>query len=693
MRSARARPVWIGVGAALLSLVAVLWADPGDGRAPGFVSEGSGSIEAILDALRIVDFGGALGTGLLGPVLLLGLAAAAAGFLPRTREQTSRASSSLPAGVEFAAFAALVMFQLGVALYRLGVHPDLDFDEMSYTAAARMQLGEIPAGSVFGAHPFSRFQAQPLPLWLHSAGVAAFGPGVLAVRLVSVLLGVATLLVVWWSLRPRLGPRTALAMAALCSTAPLWLASIRAGHYIAFSVLHSALCFAALLRLLDRRTLGSAAILGALLGASLYGYQISWFVPGLALIAGTACAVQAGAKELIGRAAVVACVALLTLLPGLLLLQGGLLAVMAQTLDKAVWSGAGAGNTRAWERPVLLLDVPGGSDHTVRGWIARVRGRDLDVTALPRDGSRGVFHVTGPPVAVAVARDEAVAVGGRVAFDGGERLGPVGQALRMAAQAAVGPSLEFAVRVDDGPLIDPWVLPWVLVGTVLAWRRRREPVIVALLVWTWAGLLLPAAIGGTVARRAVLILPFAFALAAIPIVEIGLGTRIGRFLLGTWIVLAMLSGTHTYFRHWHLDWRAVASARADSPAPALAGQVASGSLLELRAVLDAQPEERRILLPRLFRFFPAYWIVVAEQPDPDAEARISERVQATNPEAVAADSCAATLPVTWITRDDSEQRALFGTLAASFELEATTHGAYRVVRLTARRPGACGARR
>jgi hypothetical protein len=112
-------------------------------------------------------------------------------------------------------------------------------------------------------------------------------------------------------------------------------------------------------------------------------------------------------------------------------------------------------------------------------------------------------------------------------------------------------------------------------------------------------------------------------------------------------------------------------------------------MLELSAVLAAQPDDRRVLLPRLFRFFPAYWEVVAEQPAPVAGARISERVSATRPEALIRISCGERLPLTWISRDDEAQRALFRSLGSDFEVEETDQGAYRSFQLSARRPGGC----
>ena len=85
--------------------------------------------------------------------------------------------------------------------------------------------------------------------------------------------------------------------------------------------------------------------------------------------------------------------------------------------------------------------------------------------------------------------------------------------------------------------------------------------------------------------------------------------------------------------------------------------------------------------------------MVAERPAPDSDARISERPGAASPETISAISCDETLPLTWLTRDDAEQRSRFRRLGSEFELEEATHGAFRAFHLTARRPGACSVRR
>jgi hypothetical protein len=67
-------------------------------------------------------------------------------------------------------------------------------------------------------------------------------------------------------------------------------------------------------------------------------------------------------------------------------------------------------------------------------------------------------------------------------------------------------------------------------------------------------------------------------------------------------------------------------------------------------------------------------------------------VDTTSPRALIAMSCSQSLPLTWGARDDDAQRALFRSLDADFELEETSLGPVRVVRLSARRPRSCGTR-
>ena len=85
----------------------------------------------------------------------------------------------------------------------------------------------------------------------------------------------------------------------------------------------------------------AALWLGALLGASLYAYQLSWFVPvlcGLCVLSRPALLRRPRGLVLAGTALATA---LAVSLPGFLLLRDGLGQVLAQTGNKATWHEGG----------------------------------------------------------------------------------------------------------------------------------------------------------------------------------------------------------------------------------------------------------------------------------------------------------------------------------------------------------------
>ena len=92
--------------------------------APDFVAKGHVAIESVLDALAWVDIRGVLGTGLLGPALLLILALAGTAFLPRDRGSSADAPPTAISAFESFAYAALIVLQLSIALYRLAWHAE-----------------------------------------------------------------------------------------------------------------------------------------------------------------------------------------------------------------------------------------------------------------------------------------------------------------------------------------------------------------------------------------------------------------------------------------------------------------------------------------------------------------------------------------------------------------------------------------
>jgi len=250
-------------------------------------------------------------------------------------------------GVERFFAVVLAVFAV-LCLYRIETDPNLYFDEIAYLRAARMFAGQIAVGRILGSpeyeiYVYDQFAAQAIPLALQAAGVAALGSDVVATRLVSFAASAVALLGAALLLRPRLGSSATAWMLAFAVGAPLVVIYSRAGHYIALSMLYSVAIFGCLLWLRRRWDAPWALATGLLLAASLYQYQLSWFVP---VFAALAFAVSPDLWKRPGVLRVAGCVAgaaVAVAAPGWLWLETGLAAVNAQTFDRAVWNEPGSG--------------------------------------------------------------------------------------------------------------------------------------------------------------------------------------------------------------------------------------------------------------------------------------------------------------------------------------------------------------
>jgi 4-amino-4-deoxy-L-arabinose transferase-like glycosyltransferase len=543
---------------------------------------------------------------------------------------------------------------------------------------------------------------------------------------VSVVAGSASLVVVYLSLRPRLGRAAALWTLGLCCTSPLYLAYSRAGLMIGVSILQGALTFAALLRLWDRWDRTSAAVLGVLLGSSLYSYQLSWFVP---VLAGAAVLVV---PELWRRprrleiAAVTAVIAVAIAAPGLLLMPTGFRAVSAQTFDRAVWQRAGDS-----ESAEIALAVAIAAPTADVGNPPTLAARDVDVRYLPgAEGSttQGLFRslaeirdtyaeLQAHPGQVLVTplsteaghtllrlfgnRDDVKAALGQlredpwdVLFDSTIPTTPVRSLTGMLAQLFASRDWESDGRLVDGPLLNPVLSPLLVLGFAAALRRRREPLMRMLCVWVLVGALLPATVGGVVPRRSVLMLPLAQALMSLAILEIAAGlaprTRRRRWaaVLASTALLAaaVAAGGRLYFDRWDIrlqPWQ-------PEPAPAAWGVSPDRrSRLRLTKTLKGLPGDEVVLMPRLFDRFMPYLEAVEQEPAPGARKRVLEHPGADTPEQIHRISCRQPAPFTWVSFDTPEHRELFRTVEDDFVHSTETRGAYRLLHVAGPQPDRC----
>jgi len=576
----------------------------GAGGALGLAAVGQG---LLLDGPRPV------GLGLLGAAALAWLWRADAQALPRSGRPLSPPLEAAVAALLVGAFVVLCLF-------RIDVRPDLYFDEQAYVEAARRYLAGHLAGGIdlfpyTEAYHQEQFAAQRVPFWLGAAAAARVEPDLLALRLASVAAATAALIAGHAAIRAALGGGAALGMLALASPAPLGLAYARPGLYIAASVLHAACSVLAALGFVARPDARRAALLGALLGGSLYFYQLSWLVPPLCAASVAAAWVGRPLRPLLGPTGLALGVALAVAVPGAVLQADGLAAVGDQTFDRVIGSG--------------------------------------DAPLLVGTGS------------------------------------PWGNAASMAARLFAEGGPESASRLVRAPLLGPWVAPLVVLGLVEALRRRREPPVRLLLAWTLCAALLPAAAtaGGVLPRRAVLVWPLAWGLAALPLLA---GLRAARahgravaalatVATGVWIAGAAATGAAVYHDAWpHASLRG----------PRTETTAIGTSVLALARAWRGLDPSLRILVPGHLPGLAGYLVNVEGEAasTPEGPKRIFPGPGHTSEE-VRLRSCATAPPFAWIHHRDASER--FETLYRDFHVRTERRGDFRVVRVDAVRPGGC----
>jgi hypothetical protein len=577
-----------------------------------------------------------------------------------------------------------------VGLYRLDVFPNLYIDEMAYLRAARMFAGQIEVGRILGRGPYElyvyeQFVAQSVPILLQAAAVSLLPSDVIATRLLSVVAVGFSLVFAVLALRRPLGDRTVVWMLALGVASPLLVAYSRSGFYISVSILHAVVSFAALLWLLRRWDLPAAAWVGVLLGASLYQYQLSWFVPVFAIAAFAAMPELWRRPGVIRVVGTVAVTGLLTVLPALLWLETGIDAVNAQTFDRAVWAAP----------------VPGSppSPHETWTGVLAVAPKSLDEaefeTFVETVVERGLAPTTGRSTKgdhiawIGGLRPGVESVAAEIRADHADWLlldfdwinkDPLDRFQRMLSQLFYQPSWESSGRWVDGPLFNPALAPLLVVGLAMAWRRRREPVMRLLLIWVLGGALLPAVFGGPAPRRTSLMLPFAYAVMALPLVD--LGARLARHsaparaagaaLALLFCAAAIASGSHLYFRTWEQQG-------------GLPG--GGGELLEYVKLLKTRADGEKVLSPAMYRGLDNY--LDAGDASRDWPERAVEPFLKWPLRVVRDLSCAQPPPFSWIARDIPEHRAALAFLAEHYATEADDRDGLLVRRVTAASDGLC----
>jgi MYXO-CTERM domain-containing protein len=642
--------------------------------------------------LAAIALGGVAQAFLLAGQIALGAAAYALAAAAVWLAPPPSSVAAAPSRLTLPCLSALLLVFAALCLYRLEVFPNLYVDEMAYLRAARMFAGQIEVGRILGRGPYElyvydQFAAQTVPIALQAAAVSALPSDVIATRLLSVVAVAGALVLAVLALRRPLGERVGVWMLALGVASPLLVVYSRAGFYISVSVLHSVAAFASLLWLYRRWDPRAAIAVGVLLGASFYQYQLSWFVPVFALV-GFAVMPELWRRAGVGR--VVAAVVIsggVTVLPAFLWLDTGIDAVNAQTFDRAVWNapgpGAPASPHETWTGVLAVL--PESVDPAeVEAFVAEVAERGLTPTLDDTPQGRRIVWIGGlrPDVEAVVAGVRAERADWLLLDFDWINKDPLDRFQRMLSQLFYQASWESSGRWTAGPLFNPALAPLVVVGLALAWRRRREPALRLLGIWVVGGALLPAVFGGPAPRRTSLMLPFVYAVMALPLVEIGrrlagraVPVRAAVAALGVAAAFAAIAtGSHLYFRDWEHQ--------AGLPG-------GGGELLDYVKVLKTRPDDEAVLSPAMYRGLDNYLDAGdASRFWPELETRQFRKRPLL---AVRELSCAQPPPFTWIARDVPEHREALAFVGKHFEVESDDQAGLLVRRATAVRGALCAA--
>jgi hypothetical protein len=313
--------------------------------------------------------------------------------------------------------------------------------------------------------------------------------------------------------------------------------------------------------------------------------------------------------------------------------------------------------------------------------LARHRAK---ARVLVHEGGVTTLRVSGPRERLAGALAELPGGPWRVLTDTVAAFTAPNYVARMFARLFYAPGSELGAWIPV-PLLNPLVAPLVLLGFASAWRRRAEPLVRAIVVWVVAGAVLPAALSGDAARRAALILPFVYALAALPLVELSEWCRsAGKFRRRAGAAAAVLlwmgvgaTGGHQYFRPVHARWDDAA------------GHSAPASILELVKAIKAVPESVPIRLRTTEPGVLGHLERIEGWSPARGRERISLRLGARSRSGLVVRSCAETTPFVWISEDREEERALFEAFGEHFETRSEVRGPYWLVHVEGVKPGSC----
>lgn len=602
-------------------------------------------------------------------------------------------------GLEVAALGTATLLYLALALVGLDLHPDVHLDEIAYLRAAEMLSGAIPRAALLPP-PFEhlyrieRFAAQPLALWSQRLAIECFGERLLATRLSAVASVGAAGWIAWRALRPRIGAFGAFGIFAGGLVLPLGFYAARRGLYLSFSLVHAALVLAWTLELIDRAGAWRALRLGALLGASLYLYQLSWFTPLLAgalLCADARCrsahfALRSGLPLLLAALGVAAGVVRLP--------ESGLAQLHEQTFAWQTQDGDSGASGGVALRFADAVDA-----QQAEALRERLFASGLRSWRYAGPGGQRVLSIAGSSEAAETALAGLDPATVRPLLPA-HASGPLAKAGALIAQLFRGPGWGDAYRMlVDGPALNPLLAPLLLLGLVEGLRRRRDPALRSLALWCALGGILPSLVSDVHPRRSLLAFPFVCALAACAVQRaLGPSSAAGRgpfalrcAALGLAWCAALATGWNQVLYRYDvpLEWIGDFASEDGRAAARRQPVLERVDRLNLARILRHEPAESAWLLPPgLPRV--AFYLGEVEGIEVAGErARVLEIDLARSAAGLRQVACRRNGPSTWLLPDRAEYRERFAGFERDFVLRREKLGGFLRIDLEPRREPAC----
>lgn len=607
--------------------------------------------------------------------------------------------------------AAITVFAV-LGAYHIDVHPPTYSDETYYHAAARMTAGLEPVRDPFPEiYSYQRFVAQFVPLGIQTIAAWFLGGDLLSIRLSSLCVGALALVIFYVTLRPRLGVPVYYAV-WMASAGPLMIAYSRTGLYLVSSILLGTVALTTTLRLVERETAGRAFALGFVYAISMFAYQISWFAP---VLSGLCLAACWGIRPTVAQRRLI----LVTLVSAVSLvsmvapnMSAGIRNVLSQSFDdrspvvKAIFRPTHLpAEAESVERLGGKLWIPPGRAIPSEIAVAAAEENpDFRIRVIPAVDNSHFIVFRGNPETFEKYR-EVIAPLAETTTSGSSRqfyLAPLEQVSLLIRD----PSFDSLTRVISAPILNPILVPLLLLGLVDLIRNRQNPRSRIILVWcSSAVILVPMLGGGDMARRALLLFPPLFIVAALPAWRLlrlanlpttsGLPrltserkTRIVNAMLLLGVIAMIATGSSTYFYHWNIT-------AAYGPVDAKTGEPLDNlprihepkaDKLWLGLTLARLPDDERayFVIPQRFRL--RWTNSVRVRP---GLTNVTVFPALDRPSQIVQRACNLRFPQNWVAESTPASEDLFSSFRESFIYERRTDGAFVIYRATGRLPHAC----